>query len=270
MKPDQLSSRHNPILKEYRKLLINRSYRRKRGKIAVEGPNLIREALQAGLIPEVILITEEYGFGSESRWLDHLPQSTKLVLLSPALFKELAETATPQSVAAIFPFTFQLEKDQFESKAGLVIIADRLQDPGNMGTLIRTAAAAGVDLLICTEGCTDPFSPKVLRSTVGSIFRIGVREVSDKGQLLAQLKADNYLILAAAGSGGSPYWEVAYQKPLALIIGNEAGGVDAELLAKCDLVTTIPLQDSVESLNAAVAAGIILFEIRRQELAGKA
>lgn len=240
------------------------------GKIAVEGPNLVREALKAGLIPEVVLITEEYGLGSESRWLDHLPQRTNLVLLSPALFKDLAETTTPQSVAAIFPFTFQLEKDQLESKSGLVIIADRIQDPGNLGTLIRTAAAAGVDLFFCTKGCTDPYSPKVLRSTAGSIFQVAIREVSEPGQLIARLKENGFVIVAASGDGDHPYWSVNYNRPVALIVGNEAGGVAEELLVMVDLVAAIPLQDCVESLNAAVATGIILFEIRRQKSAGTA
>ena len=271
MKPLNLSSKHNPILKEYRKLLTNRNYRRKKEKIAVEGPNLVKEALQAGLIPEAVLMAENFGCGIEKKWLADLPLSTQQIILSPSLFKELSETETPQEVAAIFPFVFQDEKTETKSNPELVVIADRLQDPGNMGTLIRTAAAAGVDLLFCTKGCTDPYSPKVLRSTAGSIFRIGIREVSDTKQLLAQLKEEGFLIVAAAGGSDCPYWSVAYhRKPVALIIGNEAGGVAAELLAIADLVASIPLQDSVESLNAAVAAGIILFEIRRQKSAIKA
>lgn len=266
MKPRALSSRHNPILKEYRKLLTNRNYRRKKEKIAVEGPNLVREALQAGLIPEVVLVTENFSCSNETKWLADLPLSTEKIVLPPALFKELAETEAPQSIAAIFPFVFEHE---IKNTPGLVVIADRLQDPGNMGVLIRTAAAAGVDLLFCTKGCTDPYSPKVLRSTAGSIFRIGIREVSDPKQLLAKLKEEGFLIVASAGGGDHPYWSMVYKNPVALIIGNEAGGVAAELLSIADLVASIPLQNSVESLNAAVAAGIILFEIRRQQSAGK-
>ena len=112
MKPHHLSSKNNPILKEYRKLLTNRNYRRKNEKIAVEGPNLVKEALQAGLIPEVVLMAENYGCGIEKKWLTDLPLSTQQIFLSPALFKELAETETPQEVAAIFPFVFRDEKTE--------------------------------------------------------------------------------------------------------------------------------------------------------------
>ncbi|MBM4235600.1 MAG: RNA methyltransferase [Firmicutes bacterium] len=266
MKPHHLSSKNNPILKEYRKLLTNRNYRRKNEKIAVEGPNLVKEALQAGLIPEVVLMAENYGCGKEKKWLTDLPLSTQQIFLSSTLFKELAETETPQEVAAIFPFVFRDEKTETKKTPELVVIADRLQDPGNMGALIRTAAAAGADLLFCTEGCTDPYSPKVLRSTAGSIFRIGVREVSDTKQLIAELKEKGFLIVATAGGADQPYWSGAYDRdPVALIIGNEAVGVASELRSMADLVASIPLYHSVESLNAAVAAGIILFEIRRQK-----
>jgi len=267
LKPDQLSSKHNPILKEYRKLLLNRSYRRKRKKIAVEGPNLVREALRAGLVPEVIFMTAEYYDSSGKQWLAKVPSTTKKILLSPVIFNEIVETKTPQSIAAIFPCTHHTENSELMMKPKLVVIADRLQDPGNMGTLIRTAVAAGVDTLFCTAGCTDPFSPKVLRATVGSIFQITIKEVSDTGQLLAGLKEEGFTIVATAGGGENPYWSADYTMPLALIVGNEASGVAADLITKADLVVAIPLQSKVESLNAAVAAGIILFEIKRQESA---
>ncbi len=267
MKPRALNSRHNPILKEYRKLLANRNYRRKKERIAVEGPNLVREALQAGLIPEFVFITESF-YNNEIKWFADLPHLTQKIVLPPLLFKEISETESPQEIAAIFPFVFKSTKIEINSISGLVVIADRLQDPGNMGSLIRTAVAAGVDLLYCTEGSTDPYGPKVLRSTAGSIFKIGIQEVSGPEQLLTRLKEEGYSVVAAAGIGEHPYWSLTYNRPVALVVGNEASGVADKILSLADMVAAIPMHGNIESLNAAVAAGIILYEIRRQESAG--
>ncbi len=268
---ESLTSLQNPIIKKYQRLKRSRRFRQHTNSLAIEGPNLIRAALKMGILPEVVITAEEYYCGKNGKWIALIPDSIRLIVIPAILFSEITDTETPQAVAAIVPYLFKDRVDNIiSSDTDLVLIMDRIQDPGNMGTIIRTAVAAGADLLFCTECCTDPYSPKVLRSTAGSIFRIGIREVSDTKQLLAKLKEEGFLIVAAAGGGDHPYWSAAYnKKPVALIIGNEANGVAAELLSMADLVASIPLKDSVESLNAAVAAGIILFEIRRQKSAAK-
>lgn len=266
---ETITSLQNPIIKKYQRLKRSRRFRQRTNSLAIEGPNLVQAALKKKIIPEAVITTDEYYHEKSGRWLTVMPSAIRTIIIPAALFGTITETETPQAVAAIIPYS---SKDGFSAaqRGDLILLVDRIQDPGNLGTIIRTAAAAGVDLLFCTEGCADPYSPKVLRSTAGSIFQIGIREVSEPGQLIVRLKEDGFLIVVASGDGDHPYWSVNYNRPVALIVGNEAGGVAEELLVMADLAAAIPLQDCVESLNAAVATGIILFEIRRQKSAGTA
>jgi RNA methyltransferase, TrmH family len=264
-----ITSLQNPIIKKYQRLKKSRRFRQRTKSIAIEGPNLVQAALKNKMVPEAVIISDHYYHGKNAKWLAVIPASIRIIVIPESLFSTITDTETPQAVAAIVPYSFKEGVDVLHT-SDFVLIIDRVQDPGNMGTIIRTAVAAGVDLLFCIEGCADPSSPKVLRSTAGSIFKANIREVSDPGQLLVRLKEEGFLIVAAAGDGRYPYWSVDYNRPVALIIGNEAGGIAEELLKMADLVAAIPLQDCVESLNAAIATGIILFEIRRQKTAGPA
>jgi RNA methyltransferase, TrmH family len=266
---ETIISSQNPIIKKYQRLKRSRRFRQRTNSLAIEGPNLVQAALKKKIIPEAVITTDEYYHEKSGKWLTVMPSAIRTIIIPAALFGTITETETPQAVAAIIPYS---SEDGFGAaqSGDLILIVDRIQDPGNLGTIIRTAAAAGVDLLFCTEGCADPYSPKVLRSTAGSIFQIGIREVREPRQLIARLKEEGYLIVVASGDGDHPYWSVNYNRPVALVVGNEAGGVAEELLVMADLVAAIPLQDCVESLNAAVATGVILFEIRRQKSAGTA
>lgn len=265
----ELSSSQNPLLKEYKKLQSSRNFRRKTGKIAVEGPNLVKGAFDAGLVAETIFFTADYYYVNQKGWLSEVPAASKKIILTPSIFEKLSETKTPQEVAAVFPFNYRLNVEISGNIDELIIILDRIQDPGNMGTLIRTAVAAGVKLVCCTPGCTDPYSPKVLRATAGAVFQVHLHEVSAVENLVSDLKEKNFQVVAADRNGETPYWSLNYNKPLALIIGNETDGIAGNLIKMADLVASIPIKDSIESLNAAVAAGVLLFEINRQEYCRK-
>jgi len=262
--PINVSSPRNPLIKEFKKLSQNRLYRQKVNKIALEGPNLVREALKAGLVPEVIFYTRDYYESSSEEWLSEMPVAVMQVILSNSLFKSIAETETPQAVAAILPFKSEKDYQVFEEPSQFILILDRLQDPGNMGTIIRTAAAAGVDRVFFTLGSVDPYCPKVLRSTAGAIFSLPLEFVSEPGKMVIDLKKKGVQIVAASAHSNLQYWSADLKGPVALIIGNEAGGVSPELKKAADIKVSIPLAGSVDSLNAAVATGVILFEIVRQ------
>jgi RNA methyltransferase, TrmH family len=266
---ETITSLQNPVIKKYQRLKKSRRFRQRTNSMAIEGPNLVQAALKRKILPEAVIISDHYYHGKNEDWLEGIPSSIRIIVIPESLFTLITETETPQAVAAIVPYIFSKGIEDLHT-GDLVLIVDRVQDPGNMGTIIRTAAAAGVDLLFYNEGCADPSNPKVLRSTAGSIFQANIREISDPRQLLSQLKKKGFLIVAAAGDGDHPYWAVDYNRPVALIIGNEAGGIADDLLKMADLVAAIPLQGCVESLNAAIATGIILFEIRRQKTAGPA
>ncbi len=263
MAEQYIHSAQNSLIKEYKKLLTGSRQRKKLGKIALEGPNLIEGALNAGLTPEVVFYTKDY-YDSEGKLLiDRLSTATRRVVLAEDLFGELAETDNPREVAAILPFNAGevLIKQFAEPK--LVMVLDRLQDPGNMGTIIRTAAAAAVDIIYYTRGSVDPYSPKVMRSTAGLIFHIPVILLDAPSLKLKELKQEGLKIVAASKKG-QDFWHADYGAKTAIIIGNEAGGISEELLEAADLQVAVPLKEPVDSLNAATAAAVIIYEITRR------
>ena len=133
-----------------------------------------------------------------------------------------------------------------------------------MGTIIRTAAAAGVDLLYYTSGSVDPYSPKVLRSTAGTIFNISLKHAGEPATIVNDLHDRGFKLVAACARANMPYWSADLKEPVVLVIGNENSGISTEFEAAADIKVSIPLSGTVESLNAAVAAGVIIFEIIRQ------
>ncbi len=264
MEPVLIDSSHNPLIKEYTRLKRSRRQREKSGKIAVEGPNLVKEALNAGLKPEAVFFSHDYFKSKSNPVTKILPDATRKYLISSEVFSKIAQTEKPQAVAAIFNFQRSGQKKIFKDSTNLAIILDRIQDPGNMGTIIRTAAASGVGIVYYTTGSTDPFSPKVLRATAGSVFHVAIEQIPDPCCLIKDLKAGGFKIIATAAEAKYYYWQADLNNSLAIIIGNEAGGIAENLLAQADLVVSIPLQGQVESLNAAVSSAVILYEVVRQ------
>ncbi len=258
-----VTSRDNKYIKEYMKAKQSRRYRYKNCVIAVEGPNLVSEALKAGLEPEVVFFDSTY-YNKVGRELSEaLSGNVKQLILAEHLFHTIAATETPQAVAAIFPFEFTQTEINISEAKGPILILDRLQDPGNLGTIIRTAVAAGVEKVYFTFGTTDPYSPKALRSTAGLVFWLLPEPADDPLALLSQLRRKGYQIVVASANEGIDYRKADYSKPTALIIGNEANGVSSKLIAETDFEINIPLLGGAQSLNAAVATGILLFEIIR-------
>lgn len=262
--PGSINSPSHPLLKAFSKLQNSRRYRKKAGRIALEGPNLVTEALKAGLSPEVVFFSDEYYKNVGRSIAAGLPGSVRQYIMSPRLFKKIADTEAPQPVAAIFYYNRNVFERELYRPPGLALLLDRLQDPGNMGTIIRTAAGAGAEVVYYTAGSTDPFGPKVLRATAGAVFHLRLEEVSDPLQLIGELKKGGLQVAAAAAGAENLYWKVDFRPPTALIVGNEAGGIAAELLLEADLRVAIPLHGKVESLNAAAAAAVLLYEIVRQ------
>ena len=258
-----VTSRDNKYIKEYMKAKQSRRYRYKNCIIAVEGPNLVGEALKAGLEPEVVFFDTNYLKNGGRELSDALSVNVKQLILTEHIFNSIADTETPQAVAAIFPFNFEQAQKSNREASGPVLILDRLQDPGNLGTIIRTAVAAGVEKLYYTSGTTDPYSPKALRATAGLVFRLLPEPADDPLLLLSQLRQLGYQIMVASVSEGLDYREADYSRPTALVIGNEANGVSSKIIAETDYKINIPLAEGAQSLNAAVATGILLFEIIR-------
>ncbi len=253
-----ITSTANEKVKYVRSLHRRRARYRERHFVA-EGVRLVEEAFRAGIVPALV-------FYSQS--LDSTPGGRELLaeiqkVESPALavservMKALADTVSPQGVLAVLPF-IELSPP---AETSLVLVVDQLRDPGNLGTILRTANAAGVEQVFLTPQTVDPYNPKVVRGAMGAHFRLPIanRSWPQIAEALAGLR-----ILLADVRGGQVYDEVDWTRPSALIIGGEAHGATSESAELATASITIPMPGGAESLNAAVAASIILFEAVRQ------
>ena len=185
-------------------------------------------------------------------------------ILSDSVFSRVSDTKTPQGILCIVrQKTYDLEKI-FKIKNPHFIILDNLQDPGNLGTIVRTAEGAGVDAVFLSKESVDIYNPKTIRSTMGSIYRMPVIYVEDLLKLVKTLKNQGILSYAAHLEGERSYDLENYQTGTAILIGNEGNGLREEVANAADIRVKIPMQGQVESLNAAVAATVFMFEVARQ------
>ncbi|MGV3486965.1 MAG: TrmH family RNA methyltransferase [Tuberibacillus sp.] len=246
-----IQSSQNPSYKEWKKLL-KRKGREKAGLYLVEGPHLVSEALkETGMVSALIL---DENFESEAFQVDF-----PVFQLTEPLFRELCATETPQGVIAVC----KMPKTQIPEEAKRLLLIDAVQDPGNLGTLIRTADAAGMDGIILGTGTVDPYNDKVLRSAQGSHFHIPIVQQSLK-EVIFELKEKNIPIVGTALNGkvlGSDS-DIQGSEAFALIVGNEGEGVRPEVLQMTDINIKIPMYGRAESLNVAVAAGILMYYLR--------
>jgi TrmH family RNA methyltransferase len=229
----------------------------------IEGPNLLEEALHAGLrVPTVFV-----GQGSEPL-LDKLalPADTEVLLLPKALLDSALATETPQPVAALVEPPSWTWADIFTTPANsapLIVVLAGLQDPGNLGTILRSAEAFGAHAVLSLPGTVSPWNPKAVRASAGSVFRLPLLAVGVK-ECFTRLRQAGVKILTTAVNGAKPASLAGLAAPIALIIGNEGNGVPEEIASQADETITIPCPGPVESLNAAVAASILLYEASRQ------
>ncbi len=263
MSPVYVSSLNNPWIKEYVKLQKSSRHRQKTATIALEGPNLILEALKAGLVPRALFFTAEYLEREIENWPLALSPGVKQLVLPPAFFDKITLTENPRPVAAIFNYPAGIPGCIEPGSSCLAVVLDRIRDPGNMGSMIRTAAAAGVDRLFYTSGSVDPFNPKVLRSSAGNIFHLQLEAVRGIVPLIENLKKKGFQVISTSASARERHWLAAYSFPAVLIVGNEAEGVAPDLLALSDIVVSVPLSGAVESLNVSAAFAVVVYEIIR-------
>lgn len=252
-----ITSLQNERVKLAHALQTQAKTRRKEGKMALEGVRLIRDALERGLTPEFILydpdaVDIDAVVGTE--------QSPLPIPVTAEIIRYVSDTETPQGIVGVFPIT----APPLPETPQRVLILDNLRDPGNMGTILRTAAAAGVEVVLLSPGSVDAYNPKVLRGGMGAHFRIPVLEAS--WTRIAVYCRDLTVYLADM-QGDVTYDAADWQQAWALIIGSEAHGESEEASTLARQRVYIPMASETESLNAAVAAGIILFEAARQRRA---
>ena len=253
----EISSKDNKIFRLCEQL-THKKYRDKLGLYLIEGENLLEEAVKNGAGIKTVLMCRDYSgslFGTED----------KSFCLSDKLFEQLAQTETTQGIMAVVEKP-ELSPDRFLDKGGgNFIVLDRLQDPGNIGTILRTADAAGYELAIVMKGTADVFSPKAVRAATGSLFRMPVVFMDSVDELMEFTRAAGKKLVATCFDTDRYYYDENLKENIALIIGNEGNGISRELIEGSDLKIKIPMHGNIESLNASVAAGILMYEAVRPQ-----
>lgn len=255
MERDVITSRANPLLARVRKLNSRRSFRREAGAFAAEGPKLLGEALRWGAQLEAVI-------AAPGAPLPELPPGVRAVEVADSLLASVADTESPQGIVFVCRGRPLALPEKLEGRRWLVL--DGVQDPGNVGTIWRTADAFGADGLILCSGCADPWNPKTVRATMGAVFRLPVYECP-LDEAAEELAGASIPLYAAALREDT---EDVRRVPLgrsAVIIGSEGRGVSDAALALCEKTVKIPMSPRCESLNAAVAASVVLWEMARDD-----
>ena len=258
-----VSSLSNPIVKEIKKL-YKRKYRWQKKLFIVEGIKIIEECIKEKWNIKYIIIKEDFPLKFEiSRLIDCI-DGNNIIIVSEKVFNEITDMENPQGILGVIEFNLSDMEFLFKVKDKFFIIIDELQDPGNMGTIIRAGDAFGVNGIIITQGCVDIYSPKVVRSTMGSIFHVPIVFADDKLKLIKDLKEKKVAVYATSLRGNIHINRVNFRRDFALIIGNESNGVTEDFLRTADSLIKIPMKGKAESLNAAIASSIIMYEVLRQ------
>ncbi len=250
--------KHNPKLIEVRKAIRHATLTAD-GLLVAEGPKLIEEARRSGL--EVVTVFKRRGAEAPG-----VSARTAVYELDPAVFKTIQSTETSQGVVALVrPRRYDF-RDVLSAARPLIVVLSRLQDPGNAGTIIRVAESFGATACLATLGAAGVFNPKTLRASAGSVFRLPYVWDLDARELFRALKASNIRVVGTAPGGDLTIAEWDWHRPSAIVIGNEGGGLTSEEIRGCDAVVRIPHQATVESLNSAIAAAVILYEASKQRM----
>lgn len=261
---ETVNSRENRLLKQFRAALRGPGLTEE-GLTAVEGARLVADALASGLEISSILCSAS-GQRHLAALYDQIPAHTRVLQVSDRLFDSVAGTQTPQGIAALLRPRAAGFDPLTRSSTGhpLVVVLVGVQDPGNAGTILRAAEAFGASGVMLTAGCAHPWSPKAIRASAGSVLRLPVVHGLAPAVALAQLRMAGFTSYAATLTGSCLPCEADLTAPVALLIGNEGAGLPPEVECSADVTLRIPLVAAVNSLNAAMAASVLLYEAARQ------
>jgi len=263
-----ITSSSNSQIKHVKSLQKKKDRWEKRNFL-LEGVRATEESLKSKSDIEYILITEEMLFnvkGGREIYDTIKREGYRYYHISQKLFRDIADTENPQGIIAVMKFDIKKLNEVLIDKGNFLIILDRVQDPGNMGTIIRTADALGVNGVIITEGCVDVYNPKTIRSTMGSILHMPLVYYDRVSDAIRELKERNIKIMSTDLESSEFCHKVNFTQDFALIIGNEASGISKDILSLSDNIIKIPMPGKAESFNAAIASAIIMYEATRQRL----
>ncbi|SUY46989.1 rRNA methylase [Clostridium putrefaciens] len=253
-----IESKNNPLIKEVKKL-HEKKYRLLMGKFIVEGLRFVGEALTQGDLVDSLFISRSYVDKYNHLLDNNLINGKNIFIVEDNIFKSLCYTESPQGIISVCNIT----KEKINITDGFYILVDKVQDPGNLGTIIRSAHASGAKAVILTKGTVDLYNSKVLRSTMGSIFYIPIIE-DDKFEYINSLKDKGFKFLVSSLDTDKNFYDIDLTKNLVICVGNEGNGISEEIYKLSDIKAKIPMPGGAESLNVSIAASIMMFEVIRQ------
>jgi RNA methyltransferase, TrmH family len=257
----RVEGRHNALVKEMRRA-FSRAELTEAGDCAIEGVRILEEAIRSGLRFHAVFFSES-AEGHAKRLMPQIGAHVETAVLPDKLFAGVVPSETPQGVAALVRYRQSSLEDVLQKvSAGPLLVVAGLQDPGNLGTILRSAEAFGAAGVILGEGTVSPFNSKVVRGSAGSIFRLPVLRMK-LAEVLPQLREKGVRLVATSSHKGVPLPKANLAGPIAVLIGGEGAGVPRDWISKADELVAIPHAAQVESLNAGVAASIVLYEIAR-------
>lgn len=259
-----ITSKENEMVKQIRKLK-EKKYRDQENQFIIEGIKLVKEAIEErAQISKIVICEECVENGTLEQKLLYEIAKYDCIYVTEKVFRLLTDVSNPQGILAVI--NREEKKQEINYKEDIIVILDDIQDPGNLGTILRTVDSIGLSQIIVSKGTADVYNPKVVRSTMGAIFRVHIRETEDLQNTIKEIKKHKFKVLATDLGANSSIYDITFQKK-AIIIGNEANGVEENLLELADEKVKIPMLGKTESLNASVATGIVLYEYVRQKIA---
>ena len=265
----RIEGRHNPLVKQLRQA-FSRSELTDAGDCAIEGLRILEEAIRSGLRFSSVFFRES-AQDRANRLLPQIGSQVEILLLPDKLFDSLVPSESPQGVAALVRLKeFSLDDVTERLQVGPIVVLAGLQDPGNLGTILRSSEAFGSAGVVLGEGTVSAFNSKVVRASAGSVFRLPIVHGQGKSgtakleEVSEKLRSQGVRLIATSSHKGTPLDQADLASPAAIFFGNEGSGLPRDLMAKMDEVIVIPHTPQVESLNAGVAASIVLYEAARQ------
>ena len=258
----KITSKDNEIVKNIKKLK-DKKYRDLNKEFVIEGIKLIKEAIQEKAKIKQIIICDDCDTSEISKDLTYEIAKYNCIYVSKQVFASITEVKNPQGILAVV--SKENAEKEIDYSQDIIVALDDLQDPGNLGTILRTVDSIGLTQILVSKGTADCFNPKVVRSTMGAIFRVKIIECENLMETLKQAKKHHFKVMVTSLQTDNSIYDVDYNKKV-IVVGNEANGVEQEIQDFADEKVKIPMLGKTESLNASVATGIVLYEFVRQKL----
>lgn len=258
-----ITSKENEMIKNIKKLK-EKKYRDQENKFIVEGIKMVQEAiLEQASIDKIVICEDCINDGTIEQELLYEIAKKDCIYVSEKVFESITDVTNPQGILAII--NKQNAEEQINYNEDIIVVLDGIQDPGNLGTILRTIDSVGLTQVILSENTADSYNPKVVRSTMGAIHRVKILKTNNIIETLKNVQKNKYKVISTSLQTDKSIYDIEYKK-LAIVIGNEANGVSEEVLKLSDAKIKIPMLGKTESLNAAVATGVILYEYVRNKI----